>query len=366
MEGEDKDYLIALCYFKKFGPVSLKKIKNYFPSWQAAFGAPVEEIIRAGIEEKIAAEFVQARQNIIPEKIKAELAQDLIKTISIEEEGYPELLKEIFYPPFLLFYKGDLKINGHKTLAVVGARKCTHYGQQAIEKLIPEIVKNKIIIVSGLAIGIDSLAQMETVKTGGQTIAVLGTGIDKNSIYPAQNFQLAEEIIASGGAIVSEFVPGTPPLKQNFPQRNRIIAGLARATLVIEANQKSGSLITARFALEEGREVLAVPGNIFSPASEGPNNLIKSGAKPIFTADDILESFGVFVEKNEEKTGKDLSQFNIDERKILERLSCEPMMLDELAQLTKLDMKIINSTLTILEIKKAVKNTGGGGYIINF
>jgi DNA processing protein len=364
MEGKDKDFLVALCYFKKFGPVSLKKIKNYFPSWQAAFNASAEEIIRAGIEEKIAQEFVQARLEIIPEKIKNNLAQEKIKTVSIEEDEYPELLKEIFYPPFVLFYKGELAVNGRKTLAVVGARKCTYYGQQAIGKLIPALVENKIIIISGLALGIDSLAQIETVKCGGRTIAVLGTGIDKQSLYPAQNFRLSEEIVATGGAVISEFTPGTPPLKQNFPQRNRIIAGIAKATLVIEANQKSGSLITARFALEEGREVMAVPGNIFSAASEGPNNLIKSGAKPIFTADDILESFGVFAEKIVEKNSKDLSQFNIDERKILENLSCEPIMLDELARLTKLDMKIINSTLTILEIKKAVKNIGGGSYIL--
>jgi DNA processing protein len=364
MEGNDKDFLIAICYFRKFGPVSLKKIKNYFPSWQAAFNAVSEEIIHAGIEEKLVLEFVQARQGLNPEKIKNDLIQEGIKTVSIEEDEYPELLKEIFYPPFVLFYKGNFKINGSKILAVVGARKCTYYGQQAIEKLIPPLIKNKIVIASGLAIGIDSLAQIATVKNNGRTIAVLGTGIDKASLYPAQNFHLSEEIVAAGGAVVSEFPPGTPPLKQNFPQRNRIIAGLAQATLVIEANQKSGSLITSRFALEEGREVMAVPGNIFSPASEGPNNLIKSGAKPIFSADDILESFGVFVEKKDTENGKDLSQFNIDERKILKHLSCEPTMLDELAGLTKLDMKIINSTLTILEIKKAVKNVGGGNYII--
>jgi DNA processing protein len=364
MQTIDKDFLIAFSYFRKFGPVSLKKIKNHFSSWRSAFNAPVPEMINSGIEEKVALEFSQAKNNLLPEKIKEDLARENIKTVSIEEDEYPELLKEIFYPPFLLFYKGNLNINGRKTLAVVGARKCTYYGQQAIEKLIPPLVKNKIVIASGLAIGIDSLAQMATVQAGGQTIAVLGTGIDKNSLYPAQNFRLAEDIAASGGAVVSEFPPGTPPLKQNFPQRNRIIAGLAQATLVIEANQKSGSLISARFALEEGREVMAVPGNIFSPASEGPNNLIKSGAKPIFSADDILESFGVFAEKSAEKTDHDFSQFNIDERKILQKLSCEPIHLDEISRATQLDTKIINSTLTILEIKKAVRNVGGGNYIL--
>ncbi|MDD5528050.1 MAG: DNA-processing protein DprA [Patescibacteria group bacterium] len=363
MSFSDKNYLVALSYFRKFGPVSLKKLKNYFPSWQNIFSAPEEEIIRSGIEEKIALEFQAARKNIIPERIAEDLARENIKTISLEEDGYPELLKEIFYPPFLLFYKGNLSINGLKALAVVGARKCTYYGQQAVEKIIPPLVAQKILITSGLAIGIDSLAQLETVKAGGRTVAVLGSGIDKQSIYPAQNLLLAEQIIASGGAIISEFPPGTPPLKQNFPQRNRIIAGLAQATLVVEANEKSGSLITARFALEEGREVMAVPGNIFSPASAGPNSLIKSGAKPIFSAVDILESFGFFPEKNPDNATKDLSQFNLDEQKILKKLSCEPLHLDELIRATQLDTKIINSTLTILEIKKAVRNVGGGNYI---
>ncbi len=364
MEGNDKNYLIALTYFRKFGPVSLKKLKNYFPDWKNTFYASAEEIARAGIDEKIANEFTAARINIVPEKISAYLTRENIQTVSLAEDDYPALLKEIFYPPFLLFYRGKLAVNGLKTLAVVGARKCTYYGQQAIEKLIPPLVEARILIISGLAIGIDSLSQQATVKSGGRTIAVLGSGIDRASIYPAQNLELSEQIIAQGGAIVSEFPPGTPPLRQNFPQRNRIIAGLAQATLVVEANQKSGSLITARFALEEGREVMAVPGNIFSPASEGPNNLIKSGAKPIFSAVDILESFGFFPENDAPNLPRDFSQFNLDERKILAALSNEPTNLDELIRAAKLDTKIINSTLTILEIKKAVKNVGGGNYIL--
>jgi DNA processing protein len=364
MNLSDKDYLAALGFFHKFGPVRLKKIKNYFPCWQAAFTAGGAELIRAGIEENLAEEFSAARGRIDPEAIAVGLREENIKTVSLDEEEYPPLLKEIFYPPFLLYYQGDFSLAKQKCLAVVGARKCTYYGQQVIEKLIPPLVKNNFVIISGLAIGIDSLAQIETVKAGGRTIAVLGSGIDRKSIYPAQNLRLAEHIIEAGGAIVSEFPPGTPPLKQNFPQRNRIIAGLAQGTLVVEAGEKSGSLITARFALEEGREVMAVPGNIVSPLSSGPNNLIKSGAKPIFSAEDLLESFGFFPEKIPEKIEKDLSQFNFNERKILEKLSNEPVQLDELIRATALDTKIINSTLTILEIKKAVKNIGGGNYVL--
>jgi DNA processing protein len=363
---EDKNYLIALSYFPKIGPVKLKKLKNHFPSWQKAFTAPATELIHAGLEEKLADEFIAARTKIYPEAIIESLAAENIKTISIEEDDYPELLKQIFYPPFLLYYKGNFSLHGQKTLAVVGARKCTYYGQQIIEKIIPPLVKNGLTIISGLAVGIDSLAQIETLKAGGRTIAVIGSGLDKKSIYPIQNLLLAKQIVKAGGAVVSEFPPGTQPLPQNFPQRNRIIAGLSQGTLVVEANQKSGSLITARYALDEGREVYAVPGNIFSPASDGPNSLIKSGAKPVFSADDILESYGVFNEIKDKKIAKDFSQFSQTEQTILKKISCDPTPVDEIARLTKLDMKIINSTLSVLEIKKAIKNIGGGSYIINF
>jgi DNA processing protein len=364
MEGQDKNYLVALSYFPKFGPVRLRKLKNHFSSWMAAFAAPVGELICAGIEEKLAKEFSQAKKEINPEAIAENLQKENIKTISIEENTYPKLLKQIFYPPFLLYYKGNLNFDGQKALAVVGARKCTYYGQQVIEKIIPPLIKNKITIVSGLAIGIDSLASTETVKVGGSTITILGSGIDRKSIYPEQNLRLAEHIIESGGAIVSEFPPETPPLKQHFPQRNRIIAGLTKATLVIEAAEKSGSLITARYALDEGREVLAVPGNIFSPTSAGPNSLIRSGAKPIIDANDILESFGLGVDEKNEKKDRDFSNFSLEEQKILEKLSQEPKHVDELIREAKLDTKIINSILSILEIKNAVRNVGGGSYII--
>jgi DNA processing protein len=364
MEGQDKNYLVALSYFPKFGPVRLKKLRDYFPSWARAFTASGGELVRAGLEQKLADEFSQARKNIDLKKIVEDLQKENIQTVSIEEDAYPKLLKQIFYPPFLLYYKGNLNFDGQKALAVVGARKCTYYGQQVIEKIIPPLVKNKITIVSGLAIGIDSLASTETVKSGGQTITILGSGIDKKSIYPEQNLRLAERIIESGGAIVSEFPPETPPLKGHFPQRNRIIAGLTRATLVVEAAEKSGSLITARYALEEGREVMAVPGNIFSTASAGPNSLIRSGAKPVIEAEDILESYGLITTKNSENTDRDFSSFSLDERKIIEKLSCEPKHVDELIREAELDTKIINSILSILEIKNAIRNVGGGSYII--
>lgn len=365
MEKADKNYLVALSHFPKFGPVRLAKLKNYFPSWEEAFGSPIPELERAGIESGVAAEFSAARKDIDPESIVAKMANDEIRAVVLGDDDYPEALAEIYDPPFILYCRGSLPESGEKILAVVGARKCTFYGQEVIDKIIPELTKNKIIIASGLALGIDSLAQSKTVASGGRTVAVLGSGVDRASIYPAANQRLAEEIIRSGGAVISEFPPGTPPLKQNFPQRNRIIAGLAWGTLIIEAALKSGSLITARCALEEGREVLAVPGNIFSPASEGPNNLIKSGAKPIAGAEDILEAWGVFDRpKTETKKRPDWSSCTLEEQLVLKNLSSEPQHINNLVHLTKLDTKTINSTLSMLEIQGIVRNIGGGNYIL--
>ena len=364
MNQEGKKYLIATASFPKFGPIRLKRLNDFFSDWRLAFTASMADLRQAGIEEKIAEEFIAHRIKIEPDKLIEYLNRENIKTIALTEEDYPQLLKQIYDPPFLIYYKGCLAVEKN-VLAVVGARKATPYGQKAIELIIPALVRNKITIISGLAIGIDSFAQMATVLNGGRTIGVLGSGLDKNNFYPPQNKLLAEKIIATNGALFSEFPPGTPPLKQNFPQRNRLIAGLAQATLVVEANLRSGSLITARFALEEGREVMAVPGNISFSTSEGPNNLIKQGAKIVTSADDILEFFGLKTsEENREENRKDWSGMTPEEREILVNLSSEPTALNQLTQLTKLDIKIINGTLSLLEIKGIVKNIGGGNYII--
>jgi len=214
----------------------------------------------------------------------------IIKTIILGSDNYPELLKEIYDPPAKLFFRGDLSGLKKTCLAIVGSRACSYYGRKIVQDLVPALIKNDVVIVSGLARGIDCLAQEKTIAEGGLTIGVLGSGIDNNSIYPKENLKLAEEIINRGGAIISEFYPGFPPQKQNFPKRNRIISGLTKAVLIVEAGEKSGSLITARCALEQGREVLSVPGNIGSPASIGTNNLIKLGARPVTCVEDVLEA----------------------------------------------------------------------------
>jgi DNA processing protein len=222
------------------------------------------------------------------------------------------------------------------------------------------------MIVSGLALGIDAIAHRATLEAGGKTIAVLGTGIDDATIYPRENFNLAHEIIESGGALIAEYPPKTPSLKQNFPARNRIMAGLTLGTLVIEAAASSGSLITAGYALEFDREVLAVPGDIFSPQSTGANELIKNGAKLVQSARDILEELNVKTAGRQAPLFEEQKNYEPKtsaEKTVWRFLSHEPLHIDRISKMTKLDAAAVNGTLSMMEVEGAVKNVGGQNYI---
>lgn len=212
-----------------------------------------------------------------------------IEEISIESQDYPEQLKEIYGPPLKLYVLGNKQVLKEKSIAIVGARKATEYGKNVAMKISRQLSEKGINIISGLAVGIDSFAHLGTLQENclGKTIAVLGSGLD--TIYPKENIELARQIIKAGGCLVSEYQVGTSASKLNFPQRNRIISGLSKGVLVVEAGEKSGSLITAEFALEQGREVFAIPGNINKENSKGTNNLIKQGAKLITSCEEILE-----------------------------------------------------------------------------
>jgi DNA processing protein len=219
---------------------------------------------------------------------------DEINTIEPHHKTFPRLLREINDAPKQLYARGNINLlNNHNLLAVVGSRQATLAGKQAIELLLPDLIYAGIVIVSGLAYGIDSLAHQEAVKQKQPTIAVLGTGIDDKSIYPQLHVPLAHHILEHNGLIISEYPPGTPPQKYHFPARNRIVAGISQATLVIQAALKSGSLITARLAMEYNRDVAAVPGTISDPLAAGTNDLIRYGAIPALTAEDILLLYGL-------------------------------------------------------------------------
>lgn len=369
----DKDsyseYYLAFSHFRKFGPASFRLLETGFNSIKQAYYASGLELERAGIKPLIAREFIKWRQS--PEasfaRIKESLNQAGISFTTWNDSDYPALLKQIAAPPPVLYYRGLINDQEKNRLAIVGSRMHTAYGEKVIKKLLPNIVGAGITVVSGLALGIDSAAHRQTLESAGVTWAVLGSGLDQQNIYPAANHCLADDIIKQGGAVISEFPPGTPPLKQNFPQRNRIIAGLCQATLVIESKIKSGALITAGYALENNRDVLAIPGNIFSEFSDGPNKLIQSGAKTVTTAGDILEAYNMKVVVKIDKSIDEIAALLKNKAEsviyaIIKTASerAEKISADEIFQLSELDSSVINSTLSMLELRGIIKNSYSG------
>jgi DNA processing protein len=363
LEPKNLKYRVGLNYFRKFGPVRLAKLNQAFPDMKAAFLASADKLIAAGIEPALAHEFVAARTNLEPERLMEELAREQIQVLTQENPIYPKLLKDLPDAPPLLYFKGEPAEEDAYSLAIVGSRKYSTYGKQAATQLAGGLARANITIVSGMALGIDAIAHSECLKAGGRTVGVLATGLDNQSIYPAANRYLAEKIIASGGFLLSEFPPGTPALKHHFPQRNRLISGLALGTLVVEAGEKSGSLITAGYALEQNREVFAVPGSIYSPASRGTNLLIKQGAKPATEISDILEALNLADIATTIEAKKSIPE-TPEEKLIAQFLSREPLHIDELIRLTKLDTAKINSTLIIMEMKGMTRNIGNMRYVI--
>ncbi len=281
------------------------------------------------------------------------------ETITCDDPRYPLLLKQIYDPPGELHVRGKLPPSDALALAVVGSRKPTPYGDQVVRDLVEPIARQGIVIVSGLAYGIDALAHEASCRVGGVTVAVLGSGVDPKSIFPSGNRALAERIIAAGGAVISEFPDGTPPLKHHFPIRNRVIAGISKGTLVIEAAAKSGSLITARSALENGRDVFAVPGTIHSQMSEGPNNLIKMGARVVTSPEDILSVFG--QEVREPATIHEPG--SPSEATVLAILTRKPLHIDDIIRASGLDPSQTSSTLTLMEMKGSARHVGGMYYV---
>lgn len=297
----NRQALLGFSYFTKIGPVSMAKLEKYFSSAASAFWASSFYLEKAGLKPSLSTEFIKWREKFSFDEAETALKKEKIDFITWHDSEYPLLLKEISTPPFILYYQGSLATISEKNknlLAIVGSRKYSTYAEKIINEFLPNLIAQEIRIVSGLALGVDSLAHYATLNNQGITIAVLGSGLSAKNVYPPLNRDLVKKIINYGGTVISEFSPSTPPLRQNFPQRNRIIAGLTQATVVIEAKKQSGALITANYALDQNREVLTIPGNIFSELSEGTNDLIKAGAKVVTEIDDILEVFKLKTNKS--------------------------------------------------------------------
>ena len=360
---KDIAYLLALHSVDGLGPIRLKSLLDHFKDSKLAWEADTREIRVVGIPESTCQLLAETRKTLDPEKYLEEIEKNGIKWKTIFDEDYPKLLKQIYDPPVIFYYKGEILPKDEKALAVVGTRKITGYGKLVTEKFTTDLVNFGFTIISGLARGVDSVAHWAAVNGGGRTLAILGGGINK--IFPPENENLAKIIADGHGAVLSEFPPDYPSVPGNFPARNRIISGLSLGVLVTEAAQDSGSLITARLGLEQGREVFAVPGPVTSDLSRGPADLIKEGARLVFEPGEILEEMGMDRVISDKKKVISKIELSEEEKKIMEILQNENKHLDELGRELGISAAKISAYLLKMEISGLVRNLGGGVYCAN-
>ena len=366
----DIQYLNALNKISGIGAQRLRKLISFFGNAQTAWEADLESLTRSGIGEKIAGHIFEERAYTNPALELELLEKENIFIIEWNDPLYPTLLKESAHPPYLLYVKTTCpfdelnftKIITSPAVAIVGARKNTSYGALVAQNLAKELASAGITIVSGMALGIDSFAHRGALDANGYTLAVLGNSLDEKNIYPRSNVNLAREIVHSG-ALISEYPVATSAGPLTFPARNRIVAGLTLGTIVVEAGEKSGALITAQMALENNREVFAIPGPIFSESSIGTNNLLRSGAKLVTGIKDILEELGL-DESRQQKNQAPKLPTNNEEACLLKILSSEPLHIDNISKLVKLQTATASATLAMMELKGWVKNVGGQNYIL--
>lgn len=355
------EYLLALHCVNGLGPIRLKALLDYFKDPKLVWEANLKEIISLGIPKPVVESLSLVQQKLNPQEYAEQIKKLGIKWLTIFDENYPKLLREIYDPPLVFYYKGEILPSDERAVAIVGTRKMTGYGKLVTEKLAKELAEYKVTVVSGLARGVDTQAHKTTILHRGRTLAVLGGGL--KSIFPPENYQLAEQISSGFGAIISEFPPSAPSLPGNFPARNRIISGLSLAVLVTEAAQDSGSLITAKLALEQGRDVFAIPGPITSETSKGPTFLIKQGAKLVTEAAEILEELGISKIGNGGLRVENQNKLTETEKRIINCLVAENKHIDEICQELRVSAAIVSASLVKMEIHGLVKNLGGGIYV---
>lgn len=354
--------LILLNMLQDVGYIRLKALLGRFKTPEAIFNASSHDLEQVkGIGINIAQKIRAAKDSCDIDKELSLIERHGIKIITMYGEDYPENLKNIYDPPFLLYIKGELKKEDNLAVAIVGSRRASLYGLRTAERLAGELARCGVTIISGMARGIDTAAHRGAVAAKGRTIAVLGNGLA--SIYPPENKNLAEDIVRNG-ALVSEFPMQMPPHKGNFPQRNRVISGLSKGVVVVEASRKSGSLITANFALEEGREVFAVPGCAGSAASAGTNNLIKEGAMLVEDARDILEEFNLPLPVAVgAASGREQELTDSCQKSIYNLLSDEPLDIDNIIDVVSIEPKQVKTTLLNLEMRGIIKQLPGKLYV---
>ncbi len=339
----------------------LETLTELFGGADAAMDAiSLELLMRLGLREDSAMKAMVGLEEFNAENYAAVMQKKDINLVSMEDAGYPDSLHEVPDAPVFLYARGDLSILSRPCIAIVGSREMSDYGQRVVGHIVPPLVRADVVTVSGLAYGIDAEVARETLRAGGKTVAVLGHGL--RMIYPKANEKLAAEIVKSGGLLLSEFPLDTQPDKYTFPARNRIIAGLSLCTVVAEAAEGSGSLITADLALDYGRDVCAVPGDVFNPQYAGCHCLVSRGlAKLVMSGEDVLEEVGIVSPSASKKPS--FTAETPEEQQVFDSMSSLPSALDDLVVKTKLDAAALNGLLTVLELKGAVKNAGGGRWV---
>lgn len=356
----DAQYWLGFNLVSGVGPSRFRRLLSFFGTAEAAWQASPRDLEMAGLDARTLETLVRRRAQIDLDRELERVERAGATLVTLDDDRYPPWLKHVPDAPPLLYVRGMPRPSDELAIAVVGTRRATVYGKQVCERIVREVAGRGVTIVSGLARGIDAVAHRAALDAGGRTLAVVASGVDV--VYPPEHAALAREV-ADAGAIVSEYPIGTRPEAGNFPARNRIISGMTRLTLVVEAGEKSGALITANFALEQGRDVLAVPGSILAAACTGTNRLIQQGAKLVLDAQDILDELDVAT-VGRQLEFRALAPDDPTERSLLDVLTGEPVHIDEIVRRVSLPVATVSSTLALLELKGMARHVGGMNYVM--
>jgi DNA processing protein len=356
-----KRYWVAFNTIKGIGPARVRRLVDYFGDLERAWQAAPGELRDAGLDVRLIEAVVAARGRGDLDRAMQRVEQAGAQVLTWDDDAYPRNLLNIAHPPPVIYVRGTLAAADEWAVGVVGTRNASTYGREAARELASGLAANNVTVVSGLARGIDAVAHKAALDAGGRTIAVLGSGIDH--IYPAEHRGLAEAI-SRCGALVSDYPMGTAPESGNFPPRNRIISGLSKGVVIVEAGEVSGALITADYALEQGRDVFAVPGSIFSRGGRGSNKLIQQGAKLVNGVADILEELNLTLVTEHQTARAVLMPTDATEQQLLACLSSEPTHIDDLGAQLALPISQVSGALALMELKGMVRQVGGMNYIV--
>ena len=354
----DLKYWVTFNRIHGIGRARFSQLETFFGNLESAWHAGTADLEAAGLDARSIRSIISLRPTLSPDSEIEMLRRHGVTALTWNDVAFPSRLKEIYDVPPVLYIRGSLLPEDEWAIAVVGTRRATVYGREVTKRLVADLVRNRITIVSGLARGIDSVAHRAALDAGGRTVAVLACGLDM--VYPPENVQLAQSIMDQG-ALISEYPLGTKPRADFFPRRNRIMSGLSLGVVAAEADEGSGALITANIALEQNREVFAVPGSILSPTSRGVNRLIQDGAKLVRNTEDILEELNLTMIPQQPEM-RDLAVGNETESLLLKFITFEPVHIDEICRNSRLPIATVSSTLAMMELKGVVRQLGGMNY----